>query len=103
MPNLEQATDISPSGGVGTSPITLVPDDQNRKYLLIQNVSDTIYIGLALHGTVPSVSTTGLGGVGTMVLPPGGGITFDAGKIPANSFMAIASGGSANPVTVIQW
>ena len=100
MTGLNQAVDISQ--GVGTTPLELVPVEINRKFLLIQNVS-AVYIGLSLVGAVPSVDTNGIGALGTVVLGPQAVLILDAEKIPANAINAVASAGSANPVTVIQW
>jgi hypothetical protein len=100
---LNQAQDVSPAGGVGTTPILLVDVEQSRKNLIIQNVS-SVYMGFSLTTDTPSVSNTGVGGIGTIVLPPGAGFNFDAYlTTPGNAFYIVASSGSANPVTVIQW
>ena len=103
MSGLEQATNASPVGGVGTTPIVLVAPSTNRRILIIQNVS-SVYIGISLTDATPSVDVNGIGGIGTLVLPPGGGFDFDSYRgIPGNTFMVVAASGSANPITVIQW
>jgi hypothetical protein len=100
MTGLNQANDIS--SGVGTVVIELIPTEQNRKFLLIQNVS-TVFIGISLHGGTPVVDVNGIGSMGTVVLGPMVGLILDSENIPGNAINAVASAGLNNPVTVIQW
>ena len=102
MTGLNQAQDVSPNGGVGTTPMLLVAAQENRKILIIQNVS-LVNMGISLSGDTPAVTVGGLGGIGTLVLPPGGGLVLEGEKIPANAINVVAASGSANPITVIQW
>ena len=97
---LNQAVDFSIA--LDTTPVEILAVESGRKYLLIQNVS-TEYIGISLTTATPSVSTSGVGGLGTIVLAPGNGITFDTGNTPANALNGVAASGSGNNLTIIQW
>jgi len=102
MTGLNNAINISPVGGVGTSPIQIVPAEANRHFLFIQNIS-TVDIGISLHGGTPSFDSNGNGEIGTHVLPPLAGLIFDTAPVFGNAINAVAASGSANLVTVTQW
>ena len=83
------------SAAVGTSAVDLVPENQGRRYLRIQNAHATAKVGLSLDaGSTPAVATAG-----SITLGPGESIVFEDTIVPLNAIRAI-SDTLATPVTV---
>ncbi len=98
------AKDLSVSVGTAAS-IILTANQLSNNCLLIQNASATAYIGISIGTTVPTVNSSGVGGLGTYILGPREHLQFGSQGLPIFPGIlinAIASG-AATPLTILNW
>lgn len=85
---LNPTIDTTRSRTVSSSSTELVPANKLRRYLLIQNIDDTINVGVNPGGTAA------IGTAGTITLLPGGSVVFEGEGIPQNAFNVISASGT---------
>lgn len=78
-----------------TAALQLLSADANRKFVLVENISD---VNISCSWTSASPTS---GGVGTILLLPGGSQTFETSYITTQALYCISSGGSGKGVTVL--
>lgn len=85
------------SGTVDTTPQQLVPENQDRRYLRVQNVSSADNIAIALDSETPAVNSAG-----STLLAPGEFIEWEAGHVPTNA-MQVVSDNATTPAPYTVW
>lgn len=76
---------------LGTSPVTVIAADPNRRYLSIHNPNDTAKIAIAIPG-----QTAAINGAGAITLLPYGTFWAESNFDPTCAFTAVASAGSSS-------
>lgn len=81
---------------VTTASQALLSENKDRRYLLIQNISD-VNIGVHMTG-----GTASIGGSGTVTLLPYGSIEYSTSYVPQNAITVIAASGSSKAVLCLE-